>query len=149
MGNGRWSGKSAAKSAATSAAPNDQRNSGARQFLLPGALFVLIFAGCFLLRSDLGREARHGHANNLAQLPASPLTSFPAGNFAPRSSSATKPDARSILGQLPLIFEPNQGQADFGVKFLARGAGYGLFLDGAGATLTLQTAHSAHSKPAS
>ena len=30
-------------------------------------------------------------------------------------------------GPLPLAFEPNQGQADPTVKFLARGPGYGLF----------------------
>ena len=31
-------------------------------------------------------------------------------------------------GPLPLTFEPNVGQADASVKFLARGRGYGLFL---------------------
>src|SRR4029453_10942761 len=31
-------------------------------------------------------------------------------------------------GPLPLTFEPNLGQADPSVKFLARGRGYGLFL---------------------
>jgi hypothetical protein len=59
-----------------------------------------------------------------------------------RSSLKSKPDARAILAQLPLIFEPNQGQADPSVKFLAHGAGYGLFLDATGALLSIQTAHS-------
>jgi Calx-beta domain/Beta-propeller repeat len=31
-------------------------------------------------------------------------------------------------GPMPMTFEPNQGQADAAVKFLARGRGYGLFL---------------------
>ena len=31
-------------------------------------------------------------------------------------------------GPLPLSFEPNVGQADASVKYLARGRGYGLFL---------------------
>jgi hypothetical protein len=31
-------------------------------------------------------------------------------------------------GPMPMAFEPNQGQADPAVKFLARGRGYGLFL---------------------
>src|SRR5688500_9984647 len=31
-------------------------------------------------------------------------------------------------GVLPLHFEPNQGQTDHSVKFLARGDGYSLFL---------------------
>jgi hypothetical protein len=41
------------------------------------------------------------------------------------------------LGQLPLRFEPNQGQTDPRVKFLARGAGYGVFLTPDQAVLTL------------
>lgn len=44
---------------------------------------------------------------------------------------------------LPLYFEPNQGQTDPQVKFLARGAGYGLFLTANEAVLALQ-----HSTPA-
>src|SRR5688572_14232947 len=32
------------------------------------------------------------------------------------------------FGKIPLIFEANRGQADNGVKFLARGPGYGIFL---------------------
>jgi hypothetical protein len=39
---------------------------------------------------------------------------------------------------LPLFFEPNQGQAAAPVKFLARGAGYGLFLTGDEAVLELR-----------
>ena len=31
-------------------------------------------------------------------------------------------------GPMPMVFEPNEGQADAAVKFLARGRGYGLFL---------------------
>jgi hypothetical protein len=31
-------------------------------------------------------------------------------------------------GPMPMVFEPNQGQAEAAVKFLARGRGYGLFL---------------------
>jgi hypothetical protein len=40
-------------------------------------------------------------------------------------------------GKLPLSFEVNQGQADKAVKFLSRGRGYGLFLTGDEAVLTL------------
>jgi hypothetical protein len=35
---------------------------------------------------------------------------------------------RSTLANLPLVFEPNRGQADPRVSFLARGGGYNLFL---------------------
>ena len=43
------------------------------------------------------------------------------------------------LSQLPLSFEPNQGQTDPQVKFLARGAGYGVFLTADQAVLTLSS----------
>lgn len=52
-------------------------------------------------------------------------------------SSESLPTALS----LPLFFEPNQGQTAPQVKFLARGAGYGLFLTADEAVLQLQ--HSA------
>ena len=43
-------------------------------------------------------------------------------------------------GPLPLAFEPNQGQADPSIKFLARGCGYGLFLTPSETVLVLAPA---------
>jgi hypothetical protein len=40
----------------------------------------------------------------------------------------TPAEARAAYGQLPLSFETNRGQTDEAVNFLARGAGYALFL---------------------
>jgi len=56
--------------------------------------------------------------------------------------------AKALLAGLPLIFEPNQGQAyldpdDSRARFLARGSGYGLYLGSEGATLTLTSHKSA------
>ncbi len=57
-----------------------------------------------------------------------------------------KPDAQTqtrvaeAYGNLPLLFEPNQGQTDTQVKFLARGGGYTLFLTDSEAVLVLKTA---------
>jgi len=49
-----------------------------------------------------------------------------------------KADAQATsLASLPLFFEPNQGQTDGQVKFLARGSGYGLFLTTNSAVLKL------------
>ena len=48
------------------------------------------------------------------------------------------PVALAAFGQLPLIFERNQGQTDPRVNFLARGSGYTLFLAGDQAVLTLR-----------
>jgi len=51
----------------------------------------------------------------------------------------TVPSAvRDIFGSVPLSFEANDGQADAQVQFLARGPGYGLFLTGTEAVLSLQ-----------
>ena len=50
-------------------------------------------------------------------------------------------DRREVLatyGHLPLIFEPNQGQTDAKVKFMAHGRGYGLYLTDQEAVLALQ-----------
>src|SRR5262249_38232347 len=41
------------------------------------------------------------------------------------------------FAQLPLSFEPNQGQADAGVRYLSRGEGYTLLLGDAEAVLRL------------
>jgi len=69
-----------------------------------------------------------------------------ASRFASESASGRKgfqsppgkpPLGKLSLGQLPLRFEPNQGQTNPQVKFLARGAGYGLFLTPDQAVLTL------------
>src|SRR5580700_3223916 len=41
-------------------------------------------------------------------------------------------------GKLPLSFEPNQGQTDARAQFVARGAGYTIFLSPTSATFALQ-----------
>jgi len=72
------------------------------------------------------------------------------------------PSARRLLTEalaakslsVPLVFEPNQGQTAAPVKFVAHGAGYGLFLTSDEAVLALQGAaiknqHSAFSSQSS
>src|ERR1700730_17646188 len=78
----------------------------------------------------------------MQRLPVAASKQFSAASWTP---SELAPDSKSIhrvpgqlaLGQLPLRFEPNQGQTDPRVKFLARGAGYGVFLTPDKAVLTL------------
>jgi hypothetical protein len=57
-------------------------------------------------------------------------------------ASGVKPGGQKALAShslsLPMFFEPNQGQTAPQVKFLARGAGYGLFLTADEAVLELQ-----------
>lgn len=56
----------------------------------------------------------------------------------PHATASTDPaGVRAAYGRLPLTFEANSGQTDPRVKFLARGAGYALFLTDRGATLHL------------
>src|SRR6185503_17904353 len=64
---------------------------------------LLVLGGVALLRHDLSR----GRGNSPA---ASPMTTS------------------SLLARLPLVFEPNVGQTEQPVKFLAHGHGYGLYL---------------------
>ena len=59
-----------------------------------------------------------------------------ASNAAPPSRSVT-PNPTSLIGGLPLAFESNIGQFGQPVKYLARGAGYGLYLTPTRAILTL------------
>ena len=54
------------------------------------------------------------------------------------STSQPAPQMPVSSASLPLFFEPNQGQTDPQVKFLARGSGYGLFLTADEAVLELR-----------
>jgi len=58
--------------------------------------------------------------------------------------ATTRPDVRNSYGKLPLSFEANQGQTDAQVKFIARGAGYTLFLTPAEAVFSLQQSRAAN-----
>ena len=55
------------------------------------------------------------------------------------SNSNTHSSTRQTALSLPLFFEPNQGQTAPQVKFLAHGAGYGLFLTADEAVLQLHS----------
>ena len=132
MGNGRWLGASSGRSSGESSGRSSRGSLGWVRPL--GALLVLFLAAVVLLGSGFRRLA----PNDAIHAPAS------HGATSARPSLQSKPDARAILAQLPLIFEPNRGQADPSVKFLARGAGYGLFLNATGAVISMQTPHSSH-----
>ena len=84
--------------------------------------------------------------SSLAALLAAPLMSNRHDAPKPPASGATnqaQPEqAREAYGRVPLSFEANQGQTDASVNFLARGAGYSLFLKPAEAVLVLRDADS-------
>src|SRR5581483_1015462 len=51
--------------------------------------------------------------------------------------AVSKPDSKSVLARLPLAFEPNQGQTDGAVRYMARGSGFRLFLTSSEAVVAL------------
>src|SRR5271156_5151896 len=53
------------------------------------------------------------------------------------TAQVAKPAVAPNFGNLPLSFTANQGQADKGVNFLAKGQGYGLYLTANEAVLAL------------
>ncbi len=93
---------------------------------------VLLAAGCAFL--GWGSRSRQTAANAAVHFPAIEAQAVPGGE--------AQAQARSLFAGLPLIFEPNQGQAnldaaDARVKFVTRGSGYSLFLGSEGAILSM------------
>ncbi len=60
----------------------------------------------------------------------------------PSKLSTDPSKVKAAYSQLPVYFEPNQGQADSRVKFLCRGLGYNLFLTDTESVLVLEHARS-------
>lgn len=83
----------------------------------PVILALLLVGGAFLLRRD--------------------VIATPAPNAHPGPALSNPQQIRAAFGRLPLSFEPNQGQSDSRVKFLARGNDYGLYLTSSEAVLAL------------
>ena len=109
----------------------------------------VLTAGLLLLGAACAVLALAGHSRQIAAKASSSPASGPktlpsvvAGQLNGQSKAALQEKARSILTGLPLVFEPNQGQgsldaSDARARFVARGAGYSLFLGDRGATLSL------------
>jgi hypothetical protein len=66
----------------------------------------------------------------------------PAADTKAASNTPAEQNAREAFGRVPLSFEANRGQADPSVDFLARGAGYALFLKPSEAVFVLRDADS-------
>jgi len=72
----------------------------------------------------------------LRAVPVTPVT----------STTPLSGQVAAAYGRLPLSFEPNRGQTDSRVSFLARGPSYALYLTGADAVLALADARSLPSR---
>ena len=72
------------------------------------------------------------------------LSAFAGARGGEEPLSTVRAEARALAayGKLPLSFEPNRGQAQPGVRFLTRGAGYGLALTRTAATFVLDAPRS-------
>src|SRR5579863_3160271 len=112
---------------------------------------ILIAAGCVFLgwasRSRQGgtkASAQPSAEHNQTAL-ASYLDASGSSSAARSAASNRAPsNASSLLAHLPMIFEPNQGQANLNpsdprARFLAHGSGYSLTLGAEGATISLQS----------
>jgi uncharacterized repeat protein (TIGR01451 family) len=106
--------------------PSMRRRVAARTRLC--GVFLVLFLGACVTLQPFRRYSQPAAANLDIRPSSSPRLIF---------SSKSKPDAQALSGQLPMIFEPNQGQADPSAKFVARGPGYNLYLQKAGAVLAL------------
>src|SRR5215472_14778916 len=58
--------------------------------------------------------------------------------YQPRRQPEPRHARLQKFANMPLPFEPNQGQANRNVQFVSRGLGYTVFLHGDGATLSLE-----------
>ncbi len=72
----------------------------------------------------------------------------PAPATAPEASAAT-PAAATLLDGLPMAFEPNVGQTDASVRYVARGRGYDVLVTGDDVTLVVEPRREAATSPAS
>jgi len=117
----------------------------------------MLAAGCMVL--GWGSRSRHMAANAAADL-SSTQASLQASiqnvglstPSVPAAGPSTQSQVRSLLAGMPLMFEPNQGQAnldpaDRRAQFIARGSGYSLMLGSEGAILNLRSSdQKAHQK---
>src|SRR3974390_2195575 len=92
------------------------------------AMALVALAGCGVCVGS--------HSVSSARAGMSTVAMLPGANGAPKAPSPTQ--ALQTIGQLPIMFEPNVGQTDERVRFMARGAHYGLFLTKDEAVLSLR-----------
>ena len=101
-------------------------------FLSVGLLVSSLVGGA-LAALEVSSLSESGRKNHLAGA-ASPTP--PAST---QISSHPRAQIEELFGKLPLHFEPNQGQTDDRVRFLARSSGYQLFLTANEAVMTFAT----------
>ena len=93
-------------------------------------IFALIAGAILFVRPDRMRNPLHDEDAQYASVP---------GVRGKRNiDRTTRTRIEQTYGKLPIRFEANEGQTDARVKFMARGAGYSVFLTGDEAVLQLR-----------
>ncbi|MGD0514648.1 MAG: SBBP repeat-containing protein [Terriglobales bacterium] len=113
----------------------NRRRSGktcSRSRILVAIMLLMLLAAVAL---TIGSGAGKLQADNAAN----PHQIFRSTATVPQRAPFVKgvPKVLTDYGRLPLMFEPNQGQTDTRVKFVAHGGGYGLYLTAKEAVLAL------------
>ncbi len=102
------------------------------EFLPSGVALTTILALTTFTNSTVAQNAAatHGDVQSNTSLTA-------AAASTPTLDAEARSRMSALYGKLPISFEVNQGQTDGSVQFLARGAGYTLFLTPGEAVLSL------------
>src|SRR5262249_49986306 len=82
-----------------------------------------------------------GLATGFLGIKLAPKTLIANSKQSERHPNSPLPTSLQRFGSLPFFFEPNVGQTDSRVKFLARGEKYGIFLTANEAVLSLPHGH--------
>jgi hypothetical protein len=107
-------------------------------FVLTGCVLIALATAALQVGSGVRGAGKALVAHEQASGAFQRLVNASAGNSnLPALSEASRQRAVASYGPLPLAFEANQGQTDPQVKYLARGAGYTLFLTADEAVLSL------------
>jgi len=121
--------------------------SGVRVRVLAAGLVLLAAGGMVLGWGSRSRQATATAGTYPPAIGSEAASASPLAAMQVRSGSASR-DARmsasSLMARLPLMFEPNQGQAnldpaDTRARFIARGSGYSLFLGAEGAIVSMRS----------
>ena len=86
---------------------------------------------------SIGQSSSEPKALASSEKPSSSIISSALLSQASAQSAAARAGVPTTRISLPMFFEPNQGQTDPQVKFVAHGSGYGLFLTADEAVLDL------------
>jgi len=104
------------------------------------SLSLTLVLSCLLNQTSPPAAPAGGNLSKRALTGQPPATS--PTETTPPQIHLTREQAREAYGKLELQFEANQGQTDASVNFLARGAGYTMFLKPAEAVFQLRNANS-------